>query len=945
MTTHPEPAVRETPDAVPAEPQATAVVPQAGPVDAGRRTEAAPADDWSAGVDTVGRADATPEELQPYAELGLRDDEYDRIRHILGRRPTQAELAMYSIMWSEHCSYKSSKVHLRQFGEKAPPSDRLLAGIGENAGVVQISDELAVTFKVESHNHPSFVEPYQGAATGVGGIVRDILAMGARPVAVMDPLRFGAADHPDTARVLPGVIAGVGGYGNCLGLPNIGGEVVFDPCYQGNPLVNALCLGVLPVDRLQKKDATGPGNIVVLMGARTGRDGIGGVSVLASATFDEGSEQRRPSVQVGDPFMEKLLIEACLELYDAELVVGIQDLGGAGLTCALTETAASAGTGMRVWLERVPLREASMEPHEILASESQERMLLVVTPEKLEAVLKTAEKWGVWATAIGEVTAPSPDGQPGRLVVTWRDQLVVDVPPGSLVDDGPVYARPMREPADLILLQADRAETLPRPANPDALRETLLRMIASPNLADKTWVTEQYDRYVLGNTVLAQPEDSGVIRIDERTGLGVALSVDGNGRYARLDPYHGTKLALAEAYRNVAVTGAKPIAVTNCLNFGSPEDPGVMWQFAEAVRGLADGCLELGIPVTGGNVSFYNQTGAAAIHPTPVVGVLGVLDNVAERVPMGFVPRAAGDHDQIFLLGETHVELSGSEWAWVTHEHLGGVPPMVDLGRERQLADLLAEAARVGHLSSAHDLSDGGLAQSLVESCLRRGVGARVVVPERFAGGTMPFVYLFSESSSRVLVSVPRGHEKAFTALCAERGVPWEHIGVTDPAGGALEVYGQFRIGLDELHRAHTSTLPRLFGGAEATPPAAFAQPAAAVAAPVAPAVAAGTGPETVGAPGAVDGTATVDEARESDVPAAPVTLDEPVGSVEGDEPAGPPAVDAPVATDQPESPAVAEADASEADRSPGTVPPAERDGPPDAEPADGAEAGASQQR
>ncbi|WP_233558900.1 phosphoribosylformylglycinamidine synthase subunit PurL [Micromonospora radicis] len=811
MTTHPDP-VRETPEAYPA-----AAPTQPGPAAAPSAVparHASAAADWADGVDTVPRAEGTPEELQPYAELGLRDDEYDRIRHLLDRRPTQSELAMYSIMWSEHCSYKSSKVHLRQFGEKAPPSDRLLAGIGENAGVVQVSDELAVTFKVESHNHPSFVEPYQGAATGVGGIVRDILAMGARPVAVMDPLRFGAADHPDTARVLPGVVAGVGGYGNCLGLPNIGGEVVFDPCYQGNPLVNALCLGVLPVNRLQKKEATGPGNVVVLMGAKTGRDGIGGVSVLASATFDEGSEQRRPSVQVGDPFIEKLLIEACLELYDAELVVGIQDLGGAGLTCALTETAASAGTGMRVWLERVPLREPSMEPHEILASESQERMLLVVAPEKLEAVLKTCEKWGVLATAIGEVTAPTEDGQPGRLLITWRDQLVVDVPPGSLVDDGPVYARPMREPADLILLQADRAETLPRPADPDALRETVLRMIASPNLADKTWVTEQYDRYVLGNTVLAQPEDSGVIRIDERTGLGVALSVDGNGRYARLDPYHGTRLALAEAYRNVAVTGALPIAVTNCLNFGSPEDPGVMWQFAEAVRGLADGCAELGIPVTGGNVSFYNQTGAAAIHPTPVVGVLGVLDNVADRVPMGFVPQpSSGDHDQLFLLGETHVELSGSEWAWVTHQHLGGVPPHVDLAREKQLAELLAAAARVGHLSSAHDLSDGGLAQSLVESCLRYGVGARIAVPERFEGNSMPFVFLFSESAGRVLVSVPRGHEKAFTALCGEHGVPWELIGVTDPAAGALEVRGQFRIGLDELREAHTGTLPSLFGG------------------------------------------------------------------------------------------------------------------------------------
>ncbi|MFC6018899.1 phosphoribosylformylglycinamidine synthase subunit PurL [Plantactinospora solaniradicis] len=859
-----------------------------------------PVNGYPNGVDTVAHAAATAGDLQPYAELGLRDDEYDRIRQILGRRPTQSELAMYSIMWSEHCSYKSSKVHLRQFSEKAPPSDRMLAGIGENAGVIQVSDRLAVTFKVESHNHPSFVEPHQGAATGVGGIVRDILAMGARPVAVMDPLRFGAADHPDTARVLPGVVAGIGTYGNSLGLPNIGGEVVFDPCYQGNPLVNALCLGVLPVDRLQNKAAAGPGNIVVLMGAKTGRDGIGGVSVLASATFDDGSEQRRPSVQVGDPFMEKLLIEACLELYDAQLVVGIQDLGGAGLTCALTETAAAAGTGMRVWLERVVLREASMQPHEILASESQERMLLIVAPEKLDAVLKIAEKWGVPASAIGEVTGaaqPAADGstgtEPGRLLVTWQGHTVVDVPPGSLVDDGPVYARPMREPADLILLQADRAETLPRPSTPEALRETLLRMIGSPNLCDKSWVTEQYDRYVLGNTVLAQPEDAGIIRIDEQSGLGVAISVDGNGRYARLDPYNGAKLALAEAYRNVAVTGAKPVAVTDCLNFGSPEDPGVMWQFAEAVRGLADGCAELGIPVTGGNVSFYNQTGAAAIHPTPVVGVLGVLDDVAQRVPMGFARTTGADHDLIFVLGETRLELSGSEWAWVTHEHLGGVPPRVDLAGERTLAELVAEAARVGHLRSAHDLSDGGLAQALVESTLRHGVGARIAVPEEFAAGSMPFVFLFSESAGRAMVAVPRGHEKAFTALCAERGVPWTLVGVTDTNGGELEVRDHFTIGLEELRAAFTSTLPSLFGdNAAPIGTATEAGPAAAgettdagtTAAPVETAPVTATSVDTVPATAPVDtpsATAPVDAGSSatpgpasSGVPARPVDAD-----------------------------------------------------------------------
>ncbi|MGY0231115.1 phosphoribosylformylglycinamidine synthase subunit PurL [Longispora urticae] len=734
-------------------------------------------------ADTVDLAEKTPDEEQPYAALGLQPDEYERIREILGRRPTQSELAMYSIMWSEHCSYKSSKVHLKQFGEKTPKNNRMLAGIGENAGVVSLNDKIAVTFKVESHNHPSFVEPYQGAATGVGGIVRDILAMGARPIAVMDQLRFGAVDHPDTPRLVHGIVQGVGGYGNCLGLPNIGGETVFDPCYQGNPLVNALSIGVLPISRMQNKTASGVGNAVILMGAKTGRDGIGGVSVLASATFEEGSEDSRPAVQVGDPFMEKLLIESCLEIYDAGLVVGIQDLGGAGLTCALSETSAAGGLGMRAYLERVPLREASMEPHEILASESQERMLLIVAPENVDAVLAICDKWGVLGTNIGEIT------EGDRLVISWNDQIVVDCPPGSLADDGPVYARPLREPADLILLQADRAETLPRPTD---LRAELLTLVASPNLCDKSWITEQYDRYVLGNTVLAQPEDAGVIRIDEESNLGVALATDGNGRYTRLNPYEGAKLALAEAYRNVSVTGAVPIGVSNCLNFGSPEDPAVMWQFAEAVRGLADGCLEMDIPVTGGNVSFYNQTGTVAINPTPVVAVLGVLDDVTKRTPMGFAE--AGD--TIVLLGATREELSGSEWAWVRHGHLGGQPPKVDLLGEIKLADAL----RAADLVSAHDLSDGGLAQALTESALRRGVGATVTLEGD------AFVALFSESAGRVLVTV-----KDVEALRAVVGdIPLTVLGTT--GGDTLKIEGQFEIPLTELAEAHQGTLARLFG-------------------------------------------------------------------------------------------------------------------------------------
>jgi phosphoribosylformylglycinamidine synthase II len=753
-------------------------------------------------VDTVERAAETGDVEQPYAELGLAEDEYERIREVLGRRPTQTELAMYSIMWSEHCSYKSSKVHLRQFGEKAPKSDRMLVGMGENAGVVDVGNGLAVTFKVESHNHPSFVEPYQGAATGVGGIVRDILTMGARPIAVMDSLRFGDAEHPDTRRVLTGIVAGVGGYGNSLGLPNVGGEVVFDPVYQGNPLVNALCVGVMPVDRIQTSAATGVGNIVVLLGAKTGRDGIGGVSVLASATFSDDGPANRPAVQVGDPFAEKLLIESCLELFDRKLVVGIQDLGGAGLTCALTETAAAGKSGMRAYLERVPLREQTMEPQEILASESQERMLAIVTPENLPEVLALAEKWGVLATAIGEVV------EGDRLVVSWNDQIVVDVPPASLADEGPVYERPLHRPSDLDLVQADRAETLPRPSTVDELRSTLLTMVASPNLASRSWVTEQYDRYVQGNTVLAQPEDTGMIRLDEETGAGIALATDANGRFARLDPYAGAQLAYAEAYRNVSVSGSTPIAVTNCLNFGSPEDPAVMWQFAETVRGLADACQQLGTPVTGGNVSFYNQTGTQPIHPTPVVGMLGVIDDVSRRTPTGF----QHDGESIILLGATAEELSGSEWAWVTHGHLGGVPPKVDLERERLLGEVLVAGSRDGLLSSAHDLSEGGLAQALAESVLRYDTGARIVLPEEWQAGTNPFVFLFSESAHRAIVTVPRSEELRFTEMCTARRLPWQRVGVVDAEGKALEIQDAFTVPLNELRKAHEGTLGRLFG-------------------------------------------------------------------------------------------------------------------------------------
>jgi len=747
-------------------------------------------------IDSVSNAEATPDVDLPFAELGLKDDEYGRIREILGRRPTSCELAMYSVMWSEHCSYKSSRKHLRQFGEKVPPQAReiLLVGMGENAGVVDIGQGYAVTFKAESHNHPSYVEPYQGAATGVGGIVRDILTMGARPVGVMDSLRFGPADAPDTHRVLPGVVAGIGGYGNCLGLPNVGGEVAFDPSYYGNPLVNALSVGVMRTDGIKLATAPGPGNKVILFGARTGGDGIGGASVLASATFEAEGERKRPAVQVGDPFAEKVLIECCLEIFAEDLVAGIQDLGAAGLSCATSELASAGTGGMRVVLDTVPLRDPTLAPEEILMSESQERMCAIVEPAKVQRFMEICAKWDVTATVIGEVT------DSGRLQIFWRDELVVDVPPRTVAHEGPVYDRPIARPADLDALNADDASALARPSSAPELRETLLRLVSSPNLADKSWVTDQYDRYVLGNTALAMPDDAGVIRVDETTNLGIALALDGNGRYTRLDPYAGAQLALAEAYRNVAASGARPVAITDCLNFGSPEDPEVMWQFTEAIRGIADGCFTLGIPVTGGNVSFYNQTGSTPINPTPVVGVLGVIDDVARRLSIGF----KADGDEIYLLGETHDEFGGSEWAHVVHAHLGGRPPAVDLAAEQRLAGLLVEAAARRALASAHDISDGGLAQALVESCLRGGVGAAVTL----AGD--PFVALFSESSARAVVSVSKADAEGFSQLASQHGVALTRLGVV--GGSELEVAGQFAVPLADLRAASTGVFPAIFG-------------------------------------------------------------------------------------------------------------------------------------
>ena len=741
-------------------------------------------------LDTVAIAKANPETTQPFAELGLKPDEYASIKEILGRRPTSSELAMYSVMWSEHCSYKSSKVHLKQFGEKAVKTDALLVGIGENAGVVDVGQGYAVTFKIESHNHPSFIEPYQGAATGVGGIVRDILTMGARPIAVMDPLRFGPADAADTRRVLPGIIAGVGGYGNCLGLPNIGGEVVFDETYLGNPLVNALCIGVMKHSDIKLAKAAGAGNLVVLYGAKTGGDGIGGVSVLASETFESKGPAKRPAVQVGDPFVEKVLIECSLEIFAEDLVVGIQDLGGAGLSCATSELASGGSGGMKVQLDKVPLRDPSLSPEEILMSESQERMCAIVEPSKIARFLEICEKWDVTVTVIGEVT----DGK--HLEITWNGELIVDVPPRTVAHDGPVYQRPFAQPAYIDQV-AKEVINVPIPTTPDEIKSTVLKLAATPNLADKSWVTDQYDRYVQGNSIQSQPDDSGMVRIDEKTHLGVAVATDANANWSYLNPYEGAKLALAEAARNIATAGAKPLAVTNCLNFGSPEDPGVMWQFAESVRGLADGCLEMGLPVTGGNVSFYNQTGAVAILPTPVIGVLGVIDDVRTRTPMSF-DRAGLD---LYLLGETANDLAGSEWAYM-HKQRGGVAPIADLQREMRLIDLLVTGRTKKIFTAAHDLSQGGLAATLTEMVLRYNTGATIQLEN--VG-----LSLLSETPGRVVVAIDPAKAAALSLEAAAQRIVLTKIGIT--GGDALVINGA-SIGLDELRRAHTETFPKLFG-------------------------------------------------------------------------------------------------------------------------------------
>jgi phosphoribosylformylglycinamidine synthase subunit PurL len=719
--------------------------------------------------------------LQVAQDHGLTVDEYSRILQTLGRTPTFEELGVFSVMWSEHCSYKSSRRFLRQLPTSGP---EILQGPGENAGIVDVGDGLAVVFKIESHNHPSFIEPYHGAATGVGGILRDVFTMGARPVASLNSLRFGAITHPRTPYLVKGVVAGIGGYGNSVGVPTVGGEVYFDAGYNGNILVNAFTLGVVRTDRIFRARAAGVGNPVIYVGSRTGRDGIHGASLLASREFDERSEELRPAVQVGDPFTENLLIEACLELMQQDLIVAIQDMGAAGLTSSSVEMAGRGGTGLLLNLDAVPTREEGITPYELLLSESQERMLIVAKVGCEEAVQAIFARWDLQAEVVGQVTAD------GLFRARWRGEEVVRIPVAALTDDAPVYERPAAQPADFLTRQHLDVQSVPLPSD---YGRVLIQLLTSPNLASKEWVYRQYDSFVCGNTVVQPGSDAAVIRLKD-TPKGVGLTVDCNSRYCLLDPYRGAQIAVAEGARNLAVSGARPVALSDCLNFGNPEKPEVMWQFQRAVAGMRDACEALGLAVVSGNVSFYNETEGKAIPPTPTVATVGVLADVTQHVTQWF--KRAGD--LIVLLGETREELGASEYLALLHGRVAGAPPLLDLEVEKRLHELCLTAARERLFSSAHDIAEGGLAVALAEACLTRpeGVtGARVTLP----GDLRPDALLFGESQSRVLVSLPQAALPRLQALAQTADLPLAVLG--EVGGTELEIAGYLRLPVSMLQR------------------------------------------------------------------------------------------------------------------------------------------------
>ncbi|PYR31096.1 MAG: phosphoribosylformylglycinamidine synthase subunit PurL [Acidobacteria bacterium] len=738
---------------------------------------------------------------------GLKPDEYDRIVQFLGREPNLTELGIFSVMWSEHCSYKSSRVHLKTLPTGGP---QVLQGPGENAGAVDIGEGLAAVFKIESHNHPSFIEPYQGAATGVGGIIRDIFTMGARPIALLNSLRFGPLDAPETPRLLEGVVAGIAGYGNSIGIPTVGGEIAFEPSYAGNPLVNVFCLGIAKASDIIKGVASGVGNAVYYVGAKTGRDGIHGAT-MASAEFDEKSAEKRPAVQVGDPFMEKLLLEACLEVMRTDTLVGIQDMGAAGLTCSTTEMGSRGGAGVEIDVSLVPQRETGMTPYEIMLSESQERMLLVVKRGHEAEVERIFDKWDLHAVHIGNVT------DDGLLRVKDRGAVVAEIPNRALTDQAPVYHRPMAPPdylaeaqqLDLDALPPSReaGRTLSGPAN-----DALMLLLGSPTIGSKRWAFRQYDHMVRTNTLNLPGLGAGVVRI-KGTNRALALSVDGNGRYCYLDPYRGAMLAVAEAARNVACAGARPLGATNCLNFGNPERPAIMWQFARAVEGIGAACRALGVPITGGNVSLYNETDGRAIYPTPVIGVVGLLEH-ADRV---VCRRIQGPGDIVILLGEGRGELGGTEYLKLAYDVVRGLPPALDLDAERALQALVVALADGRLIRSAHDCADGGIAVTLAECCFDTGgVGIEASIDEVEVGrdaGLNRAAALFGESASRVVVSVAPDRADEVLSRAADSSVPARIVGRT--GGTALRVKAGGKTAIDvtveEAERVWSTAIDKHF--------------------------------------------------------------------------------------------------------------------------------------
>jgi phosphoribosylformylglycinamidine synthase II len=737
-------------------------------------------------------ATAAVTEIQA-AEHGLSTEEYARICAALGRSPNLVELGVLSVMWSEHCSYKSSRVLLKQLPTRGP---RVLQGPGENAGIIDIGEGLAVAFKMESHNHPSFVEPYQGAATGVGGILRDVFTMGARPIASLDSLRFGSFDHPRTRYLVGGVVAGIGGYGNCIGVPTVGGEVYFDAGYNGNILVNAFSLGIVRTDAIFRARAAGVGNPVIYVGSKTGRDGIHGASLLASAEFRGETEEKRPTVQVGDPFTEKLLLEACLELMERDAIVAIQDMGAAGLTSSSVEMAGRGGTGIVIDLDQVPLREAGMTPYEILLSESQERMLIVARAGAEEVVRRMFAKWDLDVAVIGAVT------DDGQLRVRCAGHEVAQLPIELLTEAAPAYQRPAAPLAEVDQTQELRLEQVPLPVD---YNQILLRLLDSPNIASKAWVFRQYDFLVRGNTVVAPGSDAAVIRV-KGTRKGIAMSVDCNSRYCTLDPYVGAMIAVVESARNVVCAGAIPIGLTDCLNFGNPEKPGVMWQFSEAVRGIRDACLALDVPVVSGNVSFYNETDGRAIPPTPTIAMVGLLENIDHHTTQWF----KSEGDVIVLLGRTREELGGSEYLALTRAQVCGTPPWIDLEVERQLQRVCLAAIADGLVRSAHDVGEGGLAVALAECCFS-GPGAPLGAVIELEGSIRPDALLFGESQSRVIVSLRRRYLGRLRELAADADVPMAVLG--EVRGRRLIIHPLIELELGEMRRVWGAALPRRMAG------------------------------------------------------------------------------------------------------------------------------------